>query len=267
MLTLFTTPKPFKGHIAIIQRNAIRSWTLLKPACEIILFGDEEGAREAAEEMGVRHVSSLQRNDRGTPLLNDLFDQARRLASNEILGCINADIILMDDFVQAVRQVLSWRLRFLMVGQRRNLNIDRTLNFGPGWEERLKKQVDEEGEFYTGIDYFVFPRNLWGQIPPFAVGRFYWDNWLLYGARLRKAPVVDCSQAVTAVHQNHDYAHFSNHIEDAAKSSEARLNRELLGGARNCFTTFEATHQLTLQGIRSRCRGCYPVCVCMLGPT
>ena len=28
MLTIFTTPKPFRGHIGIIQRNALKSWTI-----------------------------------------------------------------------------------------------------------------------------------------------------------------------------------------------------------------------------------------------
>ena len=48
MLTLFSTPKPFRGHIAVIQTNAIRSWLELEPACEVILFGDEEGTAEVA---------------------------------------------------------------------------------------------------------------------------------------------------------------------------------------------------------------------------
>ena len=44
MLTFFTTAKPFRGHNAIIQRNALKSWTLLRPDVEVILFGDDEGA-------------------------------------------------------------------------------------------------------------------------------------------------------------------------------------------------------------------------------
>jgi len=43
MLTLFALPKPFRGRNGIIQQNAIRSWTLLEPTPEIILFGDEFG--------------------------------------------------------------------------------------------------------------------------------------------------------------------------------------------------------------------------------
>lgn len=29
MLTIFATPKPFQGHVGIIQRNAIGSWVRL----------------------------------------------------------------------------------------------------------------------------------------------------------------------------------------------------------------------------------------------
>ena len=38
MLTLFTTAKAFTGHSEIIQRNALKSWTLLHPDVEIILW-------------------------------------------------------------------------------------------------------------------------------------------------------------------------------------------------------------------------------------
>src|SRR5713226_719892 len=55
MLTIFSTPKPFRGHIGITQRNALRSWTLLHPEVEIILFGDEAGAAEVCAEFGLRH--------------------------------------------------------------------------------------------------------------------------------------------------------------------------------------------------------------------
>jgi hypothetical protein len=34
MLTFFTTAKPFRGHSGVIQRNALKSWTLLHPDVE-----------------------------------------------------------------------------------------------------------------------------------------------------------------------------------------------------------------------------------------
>ena len=49
LITLFSAPKPFTNpHIAMIQRNAIKSWTLL-PDVEVILLGEEEGLAEAAQ--------------------------------------------------------------------------------------------------------------------------------------------------------------------------------------------------------------------------
>ena len=256
MLTLFTTPKPFVGHIGVIQRNAIQSWTLINPDCEVIIFGDEPGAAETAAEFRIRHVGQLRRNQFGTPLLDDLFEQAKRLASYDVLAYVNADIILMKDFLQAVRQVVHSRKLFLMVGQRRNIDVSEPLSFDPNWEHRLRKLALRKGDFYTGIDYFVFPRNLWGKIPPFAIGRVYWDNWLLYAARLRKAAVIDVTPVVLAIHQNHVYK------PGSMQGPEPPINQGLLDGALNLFSTWEATHVLTRQGLKVRCRSCYPACVC-----
>src|SRR5207244_10609033 len=110
MLTIFSTLKPFKGHIGIIQRNAIASWALLHPRPEIILFGNEEGTAEAAMDIGALHVSQVARNEFGTPLLNDLFQKAEQLASHQTLCYVNADILLLDDFSEAV--IGASRIRF-----------------------------------------------------------------------------------------------------------------------------------------------------------
>lgn len=59
MLTLFSPPKSFRGHFAIIQINAIRSWLRLKPACEIILLGNEEGVEETASQFGIHRILGI----------------------------------------------------------------------------------------------------------------------------------------------------------------------------------------------------------------
>ena len=53
MLSMFALPKPFKGHIGVIQRNAIASWARLPSKPEIILFGDEEGTAQAARDLSL----------------------------------------------------------------------------------------------------------------------------------------------------------------------------------------------------------------------
>jgi hypothetical protein len=245
MLTIFACPKPFTDpHIAIIQRNAITSWTLLRPRPEIILFADEPGTAEICQELGLRHVPEVVRNEYGTPLLNDIFERAQAAASHRLLCYVNADIILMSDFLPAVRRI-PFR-RFLMVGQRWDVDLDHALDFSqPNWEAHLRRYVAKRGVLHppTGIDYFVFPRGLWGEIPPFAIGRTAWDNWLIYRARAQGAAVVDATRAVMAVHQNHDWSHIPGGEREVWEGPEAQRNRNLANNA--IFTLHDATWLLT----------------------
>jgi hypothetical protein len=96
----------------------------------------------------------------------------------------------------------------------------------------------------SGIDYFVFRRGLWREIPPFAVGRTMWDNWLIYSARARRVPVVDATASVMAVHQNHDYSHDAGGWQGVWKGPEAERNMALAGGLDHYFTIADASHRL-----------------------
>ena len=246
MLTLFSIPKAFQGHTGIIQRNAIKSWTLMRPRPEIILFGDDEGTAEVAKSFGLRHVAQVARNEYGTPLLNDLFEQAQQAAAHDVLCYVNADVILMSDCFQAVDQVVRWKTCFLLVGQRWDIDIREPLDFFGGWENDLRARLNSQGVLHpsTGMDYFVFPRRMWGDIPPFAIGRTAWDNWLVYRARARRVPVVDATDALTVVHQAHDYSHVPAKAGDVLNGPEARRNLKLAGGWKHVFTLKDATHLL-----------------------
>src|SRR5688572_1369266 len=91
LITLFSAPKPFTDpHIAMIQRNAIKSWTLLHDV-EVILLGEETGLAETARELRVKHISSVARNTNGTPLISSMFQLARENSNSELLCIINAD--------------------------------------------------------------------------------------------------------------------------------------------------------------------------------
>ena len=246
MLTIFTTCKPFRGHVAVIQRNAIRSWTLLRPACEIILMGNDEGTAEIAAEFGVRYVPDIARNTFGTPLVSDLFKQAQQLSSNNFFCYVNSDIILMSDFMQALQRVVDHTKRFLLVGHRWNFdNIKELLEFTPDWEEQLRNQVKKFATLAGAysIDFFVFPRGLLGEIPPFAIGRPLWDNWMLYRARSLLVPLVDATPVVTAVHQNHDYSHLPPEQQERAgffKGEEQLANIKLAGSTAHATTSASA---------------------------
>ena len=118
MLTVFTTPKPFKGHEAIIQRNAIGSWLRLPIDKEVLLLGDDAGLAEVASEFGIQHLTDIKTNEMGTPLVSDLFARAAEASSDDILCYVNADIILTSEFCGALVDVLALGGRFLVIGRR-----------------------------------------------------------------------------------------------------------------------------------------------------
>lgn len=256
MLTFVGVPKAFTGPFSTVQRNALGSWSRLDPEGELMLFGDDPGVAELAREVGARHVPQVTTSDSGVPLLSSILDEARERAANEWLVYANADIILTPALVEAVRRVAAWRRRFLLTGRRTNLRLEAPLTFAEGWEEALAQEASERGQLHPGTDYFVFPRNLWGEVPPFVIGRESWSCWLLMAARQRRAVVVDASEVVLAVHQEHPYA------SGLWKSPEWAANERLLGGKRNQFLAPEATHALSERGLRRRCRNGYPVCAC-----
>jgi hypothetical protein len=139
MLTLFTTPKAFDGHIGVIQRNAITSWTRLDPRVEVILPGRDAGTAELAAELGIRHEPDVACNDVGVPLVNALFGAAARLARHRLLCYVNADIILFGDFVSAVDQVARQKATFMMVGRRTDFDQTELIDFAsPDWETKLR---------------------------------------------------------------------------------------------------------------------------------
>ena len=246
LITFFSAPKPFTDpHIAMIQRNAIKSWTLL-PDAEVILLGEETGLAKAAYELGVKHVLHVRRNDNSTPLISSMLELARENSSSDLLCIINADMILMPDFLEAARRSRLQRDIFVMLSQRWDLDITQPIEFTEGWENRLRSSVFGQNNLHrpAGSDFFLFPRSCYTDIPGFAIGRAGWDNWMIYKARKEGWPVIDCTPSVMIIHQNHDYSHLPGgrpHYEHPDTNENIRL----AGGQANIrYTILDATHQL-----------------------
>jgi hypothetical protein len=256
-LTLFCCPKPFCGHIGIIQRNAIRSWLHLQPAPRVLLFGDEAGTAELATELALPHHPSLARTSQGTPRVDALFAAAQTQAGTPWLGYINADILLLDDFAQAFalfqREAVRLGLtRTFLTSQRVDIQLHEPIDFAkPAWRAEIRQRVERTGARMKkdAIDLFVFSRDLYDNLPPLALGRTAWDNYLVWRAGQAGASVVDGSEAFLLVHQCHDYAHAGGR-ENAWKGEEA-LNNWRLVGDRFASVSKAATHRLDRTGLRT----------------
>lgn len=257
MITIFTNPRPFVGPFDLIQRNAIKSWLLLKAVCdiEIILIDDEEHTSQTvAQEYGIQCLTGVQCNENGTPLIRDIFQKIQSMAKYEVVAQVNTDIILMRDFAETiirVQQTLGSSKDFFMIGRRWDFDFREPLdteNHAGNWENVFRERVFHEGCLHglAGIDYWVFTRSLNFDPPSFVVGRPGIDSWLVYRGRQLRIPVIDATEAITIVHQNHDYPMKKKDYFEAEK----RRNIEIAGGLANMLTLRDANWRVDRKGLK-----------------
>ncbi|MGH9675553.1 MAG: hypothetical protein ACRD36_00500 [Candidatus Acidiferrum sp.] len=254
MLAIFSTPKAFRGHIAVIQRNALESWKRLHADVQVILFGKDEGTAEVCQELGLQHEAEVERSRLGLCRVDAMFKRAEELSKFDVLCYANCDIVLTRDFVGALQRVLKWRSEFLMVGRRWDTDITERIDFSAGeWQERIVERAKKEGiqRFFHNIDYFAFTQGLYQEIPGLVVGRVWWDHWMMWNALARKKAVVDASETVCAVHQNHDYGHVAEGWKSVSSDEDAQRNYELAGGKKHLRTIEDATFRLTRKGVET----------------
>jgi hypothetical protein len=215
-----------------------------------VLFGDEEGTAACASELGVRHVPDVACNEFGTPLLNDTFKKAEEAAGFGHLCYVNTDIILPAVLTESVKSLPFDA--FLLTGQRMYVDVHAELDFSDAEHSQATQDLLRsmgELRFSSGTDYFVFTKGALGELPPFAVGRPGWDNWMVYRARQLHLPVVDASPLMLAFHQNHDYAHVPEAAGEFWEGPEADRNRDLMQPLALRFTKNSATWRLTETGL------------------
>jgi len=244
VITLFTIPKPFTGHIDIIQRNAIQSWLRLQPACEIILFSNDYSVEKVAKEYGCKYLPDLPINQFNTPYLNKAFEIAEKIAKNQFLCYVNTDIILTQDVIKSVEEVNKSFKKFLIVGGRWNVDILAPLDFNDSyWVKQVQKAAITANilSAHAGSDYFIFPKNTIGPLKEFLVGRPGWDNWMFFHARSLNIPLIDATKSIYDIHQNHTYKHIKKGNGNVWEGPEADYNRSLIPREK-LFNLYDATH-------------------------
>jgi hypothetical protein len=240
-LAIFTAPKAFRdAHISMIQHNAIRSWQQMGAEVEIYLLGDEEGIAKVAAELEVQHLAKVERNQRGTPLVSSLFQRVREASDAPLLAYVNADIVLFPEALDVVNEIQVAAEKFVLMGQRYDLNVKSKIEFDKNWTSKVQAELDAKGKMHPpgGSDYFIFPRQLYMELPDFAIGRAGWDNWMIYEALRRSWRPVDATASLTAIHQNHDYAHLPEG-QAHYRVAETEENTEMAGGMRQIYSLLD----------------------------
>ena len=210
-------------------------------------MGNDRGVREFCDEHNFKHIPEIETNKYGTPLISSIFETAEHNAKYDTLAYVNSDIILFNSFKECVKTITY--KKYLLIGQRWDVDVEELIDFtNHNYKIELKKKIKDHGRLHakTGIDYFVFPKNFFKNIPKFAIGRTSWDNWLVFNARLNKHPVINGTQSIDIIHQNHDYGNFivNNKLDTKKykKGIESEINSKLAGGDRYSFNLNDCTH-------------------------
>lgn len=218
MITFYTIPRPFEGVFNTIQRNAIESWQAIAPEAQIILMG--ANGKDIAIEYGLEW-SDIKNSDNGVPLVNNAIAKAENLARYPVKVFCNTDNIFMNDLLLAINQVKAQLETFVIVGRRWDIDLEKRITFTTGWQVWLTNyiQLAAYHQGYSAVDYFAYTGDPWRDMPPFAVGHDRYDHWMVREAVMQGWPVIDASEKITMVHQNHPIKAGAN-LDDFATNEE-----------------------------------------------
>jgi hypothetical protein len=200
-MTFVSTPKELNSRrYCNRSRIAVGSWLASNEASRVILFvkrqdfcqivGLPDDLDRSFGKGRVLYTGPTKANEFQIPYINSWFQDGARLSQTSYVSMINTDIMLSSDWYQVIVEILDSvgaDFKPLIFSTRLNLrfpatNFDR-LRFTP---DHLLADIDEvmgamDSDKYArgGIDIFTFyakqpPVDL-SLIPPFLMGRFFWD--------------------------------------------------------------------------------------------
>lgn len=135
----------------------------------------------------------------------------RRVAegASPVVMYANADILFDSSIAQVVKWCEQQTDDFLIVGRRTD-ELE-------GGQRELHRP--------SGMDYFIFRKGMFADLPETTVGRAYYDSALLAYCLRRKIRVIDATDVLQVVHQWHDYGHVEGGRDEVFSGAEARANK------------------------------------------
>lgn len=194
---------------------------------EVLVLADNTETCENMTMLGISNIKcevhSCMDTNFDRPMVPCLFRAAERKSAYNVIMFTNSDIYPRG--VKAAVDVVAGAIKtsFLIVGQRIDISDMNSL---------CEKKVPLSGINTTlgmehgpyGIDYYIFRKGSLpiNEMPPFLLGCWKWDNWLLDQAISKdNTAVVDASLAIDAFHLG------TNEITDHTLRKGGPYNLEL----------------------------------------
>ena len=163
-----------------IYTNGIQSWQQLDPAPEIIVFGIADEHKDDCERLGLRFIEAP-KDEGGTILVNQCVHFAETLATHRIKCYLCPDLLLGQDFINAVVFSAAFLPGFLLIGRRYDHEVPETLTFQNGDLNAIRLRAQREGNIEHGVvvSYLIYTHNVWGEMPNFHASEGIFDNYLV----------------------------------------------------------------------------------------
>eukprot|EP01060_Flectonema_neradi_P039592 TRINITY_DN8776_c2_g1_i1.p1 TRINITY_DN8776_c2_g1~~TRINITY_DN8776_c2_g1_i1.p1 ORF type:complete len:259 (+),score=66.14 TRINITY_DN8776_c2_g1_i1:352-1128(+) len=179
------------------------------------------------------------------PTYRGLFDAAfsheKSVSENcEMAVYSNGDILYSTSIRDTLGSSLAYAKdiektdRVLVIGTRINTDMPEELDLDVNQQDydSLLKKLAKTGRRYqsNAEDYFAVSKPLfdWKALPDFIVGGVAFDNWIVakanraYKQKGKPVVVVDASDTITAIHQNHGKGRKDSHLQ-----GKSTYNRKL----------------------------------------
>jgi hypothetical protein len=175
-------------------------------------------------------IKDVESSSLGVPYFGAITDHAAVHGKYDTQIYLNCDILLSGIFKAS--QVLKME-KFLFIGQRIDLSEGVVVEEPSVSFKKVVHRYFGEKKIRmhesTGIDYFMFTRNMWKGLQPIVIGRAGYDNALLTFCKENQYPIIDGTLSVIALHQFHDYNHVSGNKKLVFGGTDAKQNLTVAG--------------------------------------
>lgn len=230
-LIFVTTMKQMTDEIKdfiIEQENSVQSWKLL-PGIEktIIVCGNDAGVAELCGKYDIINDITTETKF-GIPLVSSMMKTAYKYGSDrDIYIWINADIILLSDFVDLIKNFIQQypnyhQLKYGMTSRRYNWDNPSSIDYTDNqWEQNLLGMMTNmKLEAPTAMDIFIHGYKAFDDMPDFAIARFGHDTWMLNKMVTSFDLAINATDSIKIIH------HMSPWLSGDGKLLDRKNNKD-----------------------------------------
>lgn len=188
----------------VIQKNALYSWQ--RAGIPFIVVGDApfSDVKEFKRESDLGFSGD-------SPIITDMVAKALPRVNTDMVGLINADVLIEPDFPEMVERILNkYGADIFLTSVRRDTSWEgEILNDGD-----LKKALISPWTSHQdgSADLFISSRERFEsfsrEFPEFILGRLAWDNAVHVYFLKQNMSCLNSSEYLKIYHQKHGYEHF-----------------------------------------------------------